>query len=297
MNITDSFRNRVFKEILNHRANYGGSDASYASSLGLDASIFSRLKNGQTVKLISDSELIRIGIKLNVSAKESNWKTAQTTVWHEIEENLNFCQRHSKAMILIDMPGIGKSYCSKRLAKRMKNAFYFDCSQAKTKQHFVRALADTVGVDSTGRFIEVKTRLKYYLNVLENPLVILDDAGYLDNPAFLEIQELWNGTEGSCGWYMIGDDSLRSKIERGIQRQKIGYAAIFSRFSEDYVPLCPIGLDDKKRFLTKLIGDVASANLSDQGKVQKIVRKCMVDEKTLRNVDTIIRNIQDGKTA
>ncbi|WP_258087652.1 hypothetical protein, partial [Xenorhabdus bovienii] len=93
---------------------------------------------------------------------------------------------------------------------------------------------------------------------LENPIIVLDDAGYLENPAFLEVQELWNGTEGHCAWYMIGDDALQTKIERGIQRNRIGYKAIFSRFSEEYVKLLPVGKEDQTHYLKQLIGDVAS---------------------------------------
>ncbi|MGQ3647375.1 AAA family ATPase, partial [Ornithobacterium rhinotracheale] len=91
-----------------------------------------------------------------------------------------------------------------------KNAFYIDCSQAKTKQLFIRLLAKTIGVDSTGRYADVKNTLKTYLAYLEKPLIVLDEAGDLDYTAFLELKELWNATQGHCGWYMIGADGLRA---------------------------------------------------------------------------------------
>ncbi|MDO5607613.1 MAG: ATP-binding protein [Capnocytophaga sp.] len=293
MELQETFKQQVRDALMSARENYGGSDAAFAKSAGINGSVFSRLKNGETEKLLSDGEYIRLAMRFGVNPNIVQWKTARTQVYNDIERDLNFCKKHGKSMILIDMPGVGKTYCSQRILKEMRNGFYFDCSQAKTRQQFIRNLAETVGAGGNGRFNDVKNRLKYTLNVLEKPIIVLDDSGYLDNPAFLEVQELWNGTEGRCAWYMIGDNALQTKIERGIQRDRIGYKAIFSRFSEEYVNLLPVGKDDKQEYLKQLIGDVASANLEDTAIVHKIIKKCIAQGKTLRNVDTIIRTIQD----
>lgn len=297
MQINTTFKQNVLTAIFSGRENFGGSDASYAKSLGINPSVYSRVKNGETEQLISDAELLRLGMQLQVSPKADNWKTVRTDVYNAIESNIKFCQRHSKATILIDICGIGKSYCARKVSASLKNGFYMDCAQAKTKMAFIRALAKTIGCDNQGRYIDVKARLKYHLNVLESPVIVLDDAGYLDYAAFLDIHELWNATEGNCGWFMIGDDSLQTKIDKGINNKRIGYAAIFSRFSEDFVNLVPFGLDDKKNYLRQLIGDVANANVNDKNAVPKIITKCLREGKTLRNVDTIIRNLKDEQNA
>jgi hypothetical protein len=297
MQIQQSFKQNVLSAIFTARENYGGSDAAYAKSLGINTSVYSRLKNGETTQLISDNELLRIGQQLQVSAKNNDWKTVRTDVYNAIESNLQFCQRHSKATILIDICGIGKSYCSRKVCSTLKNAFFLDCSQSKTKTSFTRALAKLIGADNQGRYIDVKARLKYHLNALENPIIVLDDAGYLDYAAFLDIHELWNATEGNCGWFMIGDDSLQTKIDNGIHNKRIGFSATFSRFSEDFVHLVPFGLDDKKAYLRQLIGDVANANVNDKNAVSRIITKCLKEGKTLRNVDTIIRNLKDEQNA
>jgi len=293
MNIHSQFKNNVRNAILQGRDNYGGSDAAYAKSIGINSSVYSRLKNGEIDRIVSDAEWIRLGRELQVNPRENTWKTARTEVYSQIEDNIKFCQRHSKGMILIDICGIGKTYSSQRVTKSLRNAFYFDCSQGKTRQSFIRGLAKTVGIDHAGRYVDVKANLKYYLNVLENPIITLDDAGYLDYPAFLEVHELWNGTENNCGWYMIGDDSLQSKVTKGINSKKIGYAAVFSRFSEEFIHLVPYGHEDRQLYLKQLIGDVASVNIAELNKVPKIITKCIKENKTLRNVDTIIRNMND----
>ncbi len=99
---------------------------------------------------------------------------------------------------------------------------------------------------------------------------------------------MWNGTDGACAWYMIGADGLRKKIERGISGKKVGYAEIFSRFSDQFIKLVPNGTQDKKLFYTELIGIVAMAN-TQENKVQTLVKKCINREATLRYLETLIK--------
>jgi hypothetical protein len=287
--ITQGFREKVRTATLSARENYGGSDADYAKSLGISNSIYSRMKKGETERIISDSMWLTLGRELDVTMKENTWKIARTTVYNEIEQSLKFCQTYSKSMVLVDDCGIGKTFCSRHILRSLKNAFYFDCSQAKTKQQFIRLLAKTVGVDHQGRYIDVKSNLKYFLNMIEIPLIVLDEAGDLEYNAFLELKEMWNATAGTCAWYMIGADGLRAKIERGIDSKKVGYREIFSRFSDEFIQLVPTGKTERNAFYSQLIGDVADANVGDKPTVNRMVTKCISKEATLRYLEILIK--------
>lgn len=289
MIISNEFKSKVRTAILDKRKNYGGSDTDYAKTLGLKPSIYSRIKKGETERILSDTHWITIGRELDVKLFENKWKVARTSVYNQIESSLTFCKELSKSMIMAEDCGIGKTFCTRHIVRNMKNAFYVDCSQGKTKQQFIRLLAKTVGVDNKGRYVDVKGNLKYYINLLEKPLIVLDEAGDLDYNAFLELKELWNGTDGSCGWFMIGADGLRAKINRGINNKKVGYAEIFSRFSDEYVQIVPSGTVDRKNFYSNLIGAVASANANDQKKVNVLVKRCLDKEATLRYLETLIK--------
>lgn len=98
---------------------------------------------------------------------------------------------------------------------KAKNGFYIDCSQAKTRIHFVRLLARTLGVDDNGKHYEVKANIKYALSVLEKPLIVLDEGGDLEYSTLMIIKELWNASEGNVGWYMMGADGLKAKMKKG----------------------------------------------------------------------------------
>jgi len=290
MQLTTQFKQKVVKAILEARKNYSGADAKFAKSLGINNSVYSRLKKGETDKILSESAWISLAREFNVTNKTTTWKIARTKVYSEIESNIKYCKENSKAMILIDDCGIGKTFCSKHVISKLPDAFYVDCSQAKTRQQFIRLIAKTIGIDNKGRYVDVKNNLKYALNyVLILPVIVLDDAGYIDYTTFLEIQELLNGTEDSCGWYMIGDDSLQYKIERGINKKKIGYKAIFSRFLDEYIHITPVGRDNVREFRKNLIGAVATINLKDKSKVNNAVKKCIEKDTTLRYLKHLIQ--------
>ena len=289
MNLTTEFKAKVRQAILEKRDNYGGSDADFSKSLGINNAIYSRLKKGETERIMSDTVWITLGRELQVKVFEDNWKVARTAVYSEIEDNLSFCKELSRSMVLVDDCGIGKTFCTKHIIKKMKNTFYVDCSQAKSKQLFIRLLAKTVGIDNQGKYNDVLANLKYYITTLEKPLIILDEAGDLDYSAFVELKGIWNGTDGVCGWYMMGADGLRSKISKGMNAKKVGFAEIFSRFSDEFIKLVPNGKADRQAYYSDLIGAVAMANIKDKSKIKALINKCLDKETTLRYLETLIK--------
>jgi hypothetical protein len=288
--ITQDFRIKVQQAILEHRNNFPSfSDAKFAKMINLNAAIYSRLKNGETEKLAGDSWWIEQGRKLSVSIYEKNWNIVRTSVYEEVEQTINFCKNFQKATIFIDICGIGKTCCTKHVIRTMQNAFYVDCSQAPTKSLFIRHLAQILGVDNTGRLSDVKENVKYYINMMDSPFIALDDAGYLDPKVFVEIIELWNATEGRCGWMIIGDDSLQALIEKGLKSKKVGFKALFSRFSDEFIHCVPVLKQEKTNFLKQLIGDVAHGNMQDKTNINKVINLCIGKEKTLRHLETLIQ--------
>ena len=120
-----------------------------------------------------------------------------------------------------------------------------DCSQVKTKTLLVRFIAEEFGINNKGTYHEVYADLVYYLQILEKPLIILDEAGDLQQAAFNELKALYNKTKGCCGFYMMGADGLKRKIERGRKREEVGYAENFDRYGSRYQKATP---DDPKAF-------------------------------------------------
>lgn len=287
MKLSTDYKLQVAQALFDNRENFGGNDGQYAKKYGISASVYSRLQKGEIEKLLSDGQWLQIGREFEINSRKADWKVVRTKVYNEIESSIKFCQQLSKSMVLVDDCGIGKTFSAKHIVKTLRNAFYIDCSQAKSKQQFIKLIAKTIGIDSKGKYVDVKADLKYYLTLLDQPVIVLDEAGDLEYTALLEIKEIWNASDGYCGWYMMGADGLKAKMEKGINNKKVGFAEIFSRFSDEYVRLTPSSIEQRKAFRQELLTQVATANHT--GEVSSLVKQCMSKDATLRHLDTLIK--------
>ena len=230
----------------------------------------------------------RLGVTLR---QEQAWNAAETPTWVFITQQLTVCQESGLSAILCDIPNIGKSFTARAYAKSHKNAVYIDCSQVKTKLKLVRKIAKEFGVGSYGRYSDIYEDLVEYLRTIDTPLVILDEAGDLQYEAFLELKALWNATERCCGWYMMGADGLRAKIDRNVECLKVGYAEMLSRFGDTFSRVTPEDEKERQKFLKAQAAIVAKVNAPAGTNIMQIVS---VSDGGLRRVYTEIEKIKKG---
>ena len=271
--ITTENKKRILEAIAANRTNYP-SDAKHAASLGISTSVYSSIKNGQTQKALSDANWIGIARRLGVNLRgEMEWKAAKTQTFDYITAQLEFSQGSGLSAILCDIPNIGKTFTTRYYVQTHKNAVYIDCSQVKTKLKLVRKIASEFGVDAKGRYADVYDDLVYYLRSMQTPLIILDEAGDLQYEAFLELKALWNATERSCAWYMMGADGLKEKINRSIECKKVGYTEMLSRYGDRFSKVTPDDGRERDLFLKRQAQVVAKVNAPQGADIGEIVRK------------------------
>lgn len=226
-----------------------------------------------------------------------NWKLARTKVFEAICNDIEACKKHSRSMIFVDEPEIGKTVAAKHCAASMTNAYYLDCSQAKTRIIFNRALAKAVGVTVTGPTWELKEAIKERLLQKREPIVILDEFGDVSHEVFLELKEYWNATEGECAWFLIGADGLRNKMQGGIRYGKAGMRELFSRLSGRYMSIVPKDKAERTQFHKELLNDVLMHNVKDQGAIPGLVNRCLASDAAgeiagLRRAATLVSLIE-----
>jgi len=287
--MTPDLKQRILTALAARRENFAGSDAKFAVSLGINHAQYSRIKNGETEKILSDQNWVSLARRLEISiGNVPVWNTARTPVYEFITGQLTFCQEHSSSRLMCDIADIGKTYTAKVYVKSHKNAIYVDCSQVKTKQKLVRFIAQEYGVGHTGKYSDVYADLVFYLRGLPNPLIILDEAGDLEYAAFLELKALWNATERCCGWYMMGADGLKEKIRRSIDHKKVGYTELFSRYGNRYQKASPEGREEIQRFKTMHAALIIKANAPGKVDIQKLIAST---DYSLRRIADELRKI------
>jgi len=255
------------------------SDAKFATHLGIDKAQYSRIKNGDTGQVLSEPKWIHIARKLRVNIGNApQWVTVQTPVFMFVTAQLEMCQQNGLSTILCDLSDIGKSHAAQHYAQTHKNAVYVDCSQVKSRQKFIRFIAREFGVGHSGKYADVYEDLVFYIKSLENPIIIIDEAGDLDYTAFLELKALWNATEFACGFYMMGADGLEAKMRRSIDCKKVGFAEIFSRFGKRYISVTPRNSEEQNMFLKQTAALIIKANAAPGTDVNKMITQTLGDD-------------------
>jgi DNA transposition AAA+ family ATPase len=286
--ITTEFKQRIIEAINADSLNYA-SASKQAVSLDINASQLSRIRKGELENVVSDTKWMSIGRRLGVSIhNEKPWKAAETPTFLAVHGQLYDCQQNSISSMICDIPDIGKTFTARYFAKNTRNAVYVDGSQCKSKQKFVRSIAKEFGLAHTGRYIDVYEDLVYYLQSAYKPLVIVDEAGDLDYAAFLELKALWNATEHTCGWYMMGADGLRAKIEAAIDRKKVGYTEIFSRFGSAFLKVSPNVQQDLVEFKKLQFAKIAKANIETEINMGQLFAQT---GGSLRKLNALAKNI------
>lgn len=271
MTLTKEIKERIAAAIMADRENYT-SDAKHAVSLGISASVYNAIKKGNHERQVSDANWVCMARRLGVVLrKEMEWKAAETPTYVFISEQLSVCQQSGLSAMLCDMPNIGKTFTAKAYVRSHKNAVYVDCSQVKTKLRLIHKIAQEFGVGVNGRYADVYEDLAAYLRTIDTPLIVLDEAGDLQYEAFLELKALWNATERSCAWYMMGADGLKAKIQQAVERKKVGYTEMLSRFGDTYSRVTPDDAKERQKFLKAQAAIVAKVNAPEGTDVMQLV--------------------------
>ena len=143
----------------------------------------------------------------------------------------------------------------------------------------VRNALLSVGAELEGTLEDIKASTKYILNILPRPIVIIDEAGCLSYSSLQLLHEFWNGTQDTCGWYMMGADGLRTKLQKGKGKsKKQSYKELFSRFSSKYNHVVPYNPSERLDFYRKLIRDVLSVNVANRSLIDRIVTRCLATD-------------------
>lgn len=273
MELSQDIKQRIMEGIAKDRAHYP-SDKKHAVALGIAPSVYTTLKQGKLDRQLSEAGWISIAQRLGINLREGQeWQAVRTETFCFIYEQLEACQQYGLSGLLCDIPNIGKTFTAELYAKTHKNAVYIDCSQVKTKRQFIRKIAQEFGLNTEVRYYDLFDKLKEYLKVCQTPLIILDEAGDLQNEAFVEIKALWNATKYECGWYMMGADGLRAKIRRSIEHEKVGYAEILSRVGDRYGRVSPENEQERKAFELAQAMQVAEANAPEGVDYKSLARR------------------------
>lgn len=233
--ITNKQKSKIREAVQAYRANFK-TQTQCAAALEIDKAQYTEaIVNGKLDKVIADDVWMRIAMRLKVQINDlPTWKIAPTKVYIYLTEQFKICQAESMCGLFCDRADIGKTIAAEDYAAKNPNAVVVDCSQYKTKRRLIKEIARQFGLNTGGVYWDMWEDLVWFINNADHPFIILDEAGDMAYETFLEVKGLWNATKYRCGWFMLGADALRVKIENGMNLKRVGFEEMFSRYGAKF---------------------------------------------------------------
>jgi len=206
-------------------------------------------------KGISKNEL---ATQLNISAatlsniENENWKSIDQKMWQKVWnkvgrlnetavfktkdfraiEAMCFTARHNSLMTgLIADTGMGKTTAITNYSHRTKNTFYVSYDKTMKPRQFFAALLKEMAIQFEGNINEMVNRIADELNVMDTPLIIIDEAGKIPHTMILYLQVLRDKTYLSCGYVLSGMPYFKSNLIKLANKQREGYAEFLRRIN------------------------------------------------------------------
>lgn len=230
-NLSSEQKEVVIEHIKAERLAKFENDTAHAAALGISSSYYSRIVLGGEHELLSDNKWRTWSRKYGLLF--SPWATAKTPSFVNLTETYKMARDYGYNAIVVDDAGNCKTESAEWFARNSRNAVYVDCSFYKNRRDMITQIAKGLGIANKGGFAKVRTALFEKLSTTRCCL-LLDEAGDLDTPGFLEIKALMNAGKGTSGIVILGADGLRALIEKRLTGRKVGYAEIFDRVGRNF---------------------------------------------------------------
>jgi DNA transposition AAA+ family ATPase len=163
-----------------------------------------------------------------------------TKDWH-IAETANFsvavgvfqkAQSQKLCLALTGTTGFGKTESAKIYRQKTGGVVYVHCNTEMTKTQFLDAILLDLGIAPQhrgGNTQEKITTIVRAIVKLENPLLIIDDAGKLRDSAFRMFQILFDEAAGRVGFMLLGVPEFKDKVFHHANKGTFCYREIARR--------------------------------------------------------------------
>jgi DNA transposition AAA+ family ATPase len=176
---------------------------------------------------VSDEMLYKIINTLKVNNEV--YKIVKTANFNTVFNLCEKAQNWQHMYGLIGSTGSGKTTALKRFYKANKNVFYVESKHTMNRKQFFAAILRELGINFIGTVYDMVTRIEEEFNMLENPLLIIDEAGKLSHNLILDLHDLRNATINNLGIVLAGCEYFKDNLETGVQKDKQGIPEFYSR--------------------------------------------------------------------
>lgn len=234
-------KGEIKKAVNQYCKDKGLSKCDFSVKSGISDATLCNLEAERWEKL-SNAMLIRIWNFCNQNIVEDLYSTT------DFVSTFKICDKARKYHFMIGLTadtGMGKTTAISAYSRR-KNVFYVCYDKTMNPRQFFISLLRELAYPFDGNLNEMIARAADELNRMESPLLIIDEAGKLNQTMILYLHVLRDKIKGNCGVVLAGMPYFKDNMQRMASKEKEGYAEFLRRINlwHSFVGLQPKEIED-----------------------------------------------------
>lgn len=223
--MTNEQKNQILDEIKKRLENT--SQNRLAKILGISQTNLSNILNMAWDK-ISDDYWRKIMAALGMNSEWQIFKSPSIKTIHNLCED---AQENHKFLGGYGSTGAGKTTALRSYANNGTNVGYVLCDVLMNQNEFLSEILQSFGISTEGTKIAKVKRISKHLNSVENPLLILDDFGKVNDRIYQLLQLIYDRTEGRAGIVIFGVEFLKDYLDKMREKNKLGFRELYRRIA------------------------------------------------------------------
>lgn len=163
----------------------------------------------------------------NVAIKNELYNTK------DLQSVLDQCEMTRKHKLMTGLTadtGMGKTTSLKAYASQ-KNVFMVTADKTMNAKRLFLKIGSVLGVGFDGNIHDVMLKIAARLNELDEPLLIIDEAGKLNHVMMLYLHDLREYTKDNCGILLAGMPYFKTRLVKFSEKQKEGCSEFLRRIN------------------------------------------------------------------
>jgi DNA transposition AAA+ family ATPase len=157
--------------------------------------------------------------------------TYETIDFQSVQKLCKTAQKHKLMIGLLGDTGLGKSTSLNIYQQDNTNVFRVTVDKTMNAKCLFLHILDCLGVHFNGNIHDVMLKIAETLNNMENPLLIVDEAGKMNHVMMLYMHDLREYTKQNCGIVLAGMPYFKANLQKFAQKEKEGCSEFFRRIN------------------------------------------------------------------
>jgi DNA transposition AAA+ family ATPase len=167
--------------------------------------------------------------KLAGEMRLDTWKLRETIPHQMITKVCQDARDNCRMLAVSGYTGAGKTTTLKRQEAKMPGTYYVLATALMNQVQLLTEICRACGVEGGGNKMEMIGAIIKALNSAPDALLIIDDAGKLNDANMRLIQIIYDRTEGACGIVLAGTEYLKKHIEKRARVDAMGFRELKRR--------------------------------------------------------------------